>query len=136
MQSVREFMTEDIVTIESDSPIEDAARLMRQYDVGLLPVMDGDSFRGVVTDRDIVIKALAEGRFDERIGAIVSESIVTVSPDDDVERAAELMAESDVRRLPVCENGQLIGMVSVGDLAARADSEMAGVVMEQTGPEY
>lgn len=136
MQTVREFMTEDLVTIESDSPIEDAARLMRQYDVGVLPVMDGDSFRGVVTDRDIVIKALAEGRFDERIGAIVSEGVVTVSPDDDVERAAQLMAESDVRRLPVCDGGVLIGMVSVGDLAARADPEAAGVVMEQTGPEY
>jgi CBS domain-containing protein len=136
MHTVREFMTEDVVTIESDSPIEDAARLMRQYDIGLLPVMDGDSFRGVVTDRDIVVKAIAEGRFDERIGAIVSESIVMVSPDDDVERAAELMAESDVRRLPVCEDGLLVGMVSVGDLATRADSDIAGVVMEQTGPEY
>ena len=135
MQTVRDFMTQDVVSIESDSPIEDAARLMRQYDIGLLPVLDGDSFRGVVTDRDIVVKAIAEGRFDERIGSIVSESIVTVSPDDDVQRAAQLMAESDVRRLPVCENGVVIGMVSVGDIATRVNSKAAGVVMEQTGPE-
>lgn len=135
MQTVRDFMTEDVISIESDSPIEDAARLMRQYDIGLLPVLDGDSFRGVVTDRDIVVKALAEGRFDERIGSIVSESIVTVSPEDDVQRAAQLMAESDVRRLPVCENGVVIGMVSVGDIATRVNSNAAGIVMEQTGPE-
>lgn len=135
MQTVREFMTEDVVTIESDSPIEDAARLMREYDIGLVAVMDGESLRGVVTDRDIVVKAIAEGRFDERVGSIVSETLVTVSPDDDVVRAAELMSETDVRRLPVCDGKQLVGMLSVGDLATRADSNMAGIVMEQTGPE-
>jgi hypothetical protein len=78
VQTVREFMTEDVVTIESDSPIEDAARLMREYDIGLVAVMDGESLRGVVTDRDIVVKAIAEGRFDERVGSIVSETLVTV----------------------------------------------------------
>jgi len=135
VQTVREFMTEDVVTIESDSPIEDAARLMREYDIGLVAVMDGESLRGVVTDRDIVVKAIAEGRFDERVGSIVSETLVTVSPDDDVVRAAELMSETDVRRLPVCDGKQLVGMLSVGDLATRADSNMAGIVMEQTGPE-
>jgi CBS domain-containing protein len=135
VQTVREFMTEDVVTIESDSPIEEAARLMREYDIGLVAVMDGESLRGVVTDRDIVVKAIAEGRFDERVGSIVSETLVTVSPDDDVVRAAELMSETDVRRLPVCDGKQLVGMLSVGDLATRADSNMAGIVMEQTGPE-
>lgn len=135
MQTVREFMTAEVVTIPSDSPIEDAARLMRQHDVGVLPVMDGESFRGVVTDRDIVVKALAEGRFDEQVGAIASTSLVTVSPEDDVRRAAELMAESDVRRLPVCEDGRLIGMVSVGDIATRVNAGAAGIVMEHTGPD-
>jgi CBS domain-containing protein len=108
---------------------------MREYDIGLVAVMDGESLRGVVTDRDIVVKAIAEGRFDERVGSIVSETLVTVSPDDDVVRAAELMSETDVRRLPVCDGKQLVGMLSVGDLATRADSNMAGIVMEQTGPE-
>lgn len=135
MQTVREFMTEDVVTIESDGSVEEAARLMREYDIGIVAVMNGDSLRGVVTDRDIVIKAIAEGRFDETVGAIVSETLVTVSPDDDVVKAAELMSETDVRRLPVCEGNQLVGMLSVGDLATRADSNMAGIVMEQTGPE-
>lgn len=135
MQTVREFMTEDVVTTESDSSIEDAARLMREYDIGLVAVMDGQSFRGVVTDRDIVIKAIAEGRFDERVGSIVSETVVTVSPDDDVNKAAQLMAEADIRRLPVCDGQQLVGMLSVGDIATRADSNVAGIVMEQTGPE-
>lgn len=135
MSTVAEFMTTNPVTVPSDSSIEEAARLMRQYDVGILPVMDGDSFRGVVTDRDIVVKAIAEGRFDEHVGAIVSSSIVTVTPEDDVERATELMSESDVRRLPVTVGGQLVGIVSVGDLATRQDPALAGAVMEQTGPE-
>ncbi len=88
-----------------------------------------------MTDRDIVVKAIAEGRFDEHVGAIVSSSIVTVTPEDDVERATELMSESDVRRLPVTVGGQLVGIVSVGDLATRQDPALAGAVMEQTGPE-
>ena len=135
MSTVREFMTSNPVTVASDSPIEEAARLMRQHDVGVLPVMDGSSFRGVVTDRDIVIKAVAEGRFDETVGAITSNTLVTVSPEDDVKKATELMSESDVRRLPVCDNGELVGIVSVGDLATRQDAKYAGEVMEQTGPD-
>jgi len=135
MSTVSEFMSTNPVTIPSDAPIEQAARLMRDHDIGFLPVLDGESFRGVVTDRDIVVKALAEGRYDERVGGIVSASVVTVTPDDDVQRATELMAEADVRRLPVCVDGQLVGIVSVGDLATRQSPALAGHVMEQTGPD-
>lgn len=135
MSSVREFMTANPVTISSKGSIEEAARLMRQHDVGVLPVLDGSSFRGVVTDRDLVIKALAEGRMDQMVGQIASNSPVTVSPDDDVRKATQLMSESDVRRLPVCEGDRLVGIISVGDLATRQDPAYAGTVMEQTGPE-
>ena len=135
MSTIREIMTSNPVTISSDSRIEDAARLMREHDIGVLPVMDGDKILGLLTDRDIVVRALAERRFDEQVGAIISAGVVTVSPDDDVKKAAELMSERDVRRLPVCDKGRLVGIVSVGDIATRQDPGSAGTVMEQTGPE-
>lgn len=135
MSMVREFMTTNPITISSQSSVAEAAKLMRDHDVGVLPVLEGQSFCGVVTDRDIVVKALADGRFDQRVGAIASSQVVTVSPDDDVRKATQLMSESDVRRLPVCVDGRLVGIVSVGDLATRQDPALAGTVMEQTGPE-
>lgn len=135
MSNVREFMTSDPVTVSSDCSLMEAARIMRAHDVGVLPVINEGEFCGVITDRDIVIKAVAAGRFDDTVGSFISMGVVTVAPDDDVERAAELMSENDVRRLPVCDGGNLVGMLSVGDIATRASKEYAGTVMEQTGPE-
>ena len=134
MPTVREFMTNDLITISSDGSMEDAAQLMRTHDVGLLPVMEGKHFKGVVTDRDIVVKGLAEGRMQDKIGSIATKMIVSLAPGDDVAKAVRLMSETDVRRLPVCEDGELVGIVSVGDLATRTASENAGTVMEETGP--
>ncbi|MEO8540052.1 MAG: CBS domain-containing protein [bacterium] len=134
MTNVRDFMTKNPITISSESPIQEAARLMRTHDVGLLPVMENGAFRGVVTDRDIVVKSLADGRFDDTVGSIVSKSLVTLAPDDDAKKATELMSTHDVRRLPVCDGLELVGMVSVGDLATRQDKKYAGAVMEKTGP--
>ncbi len=135
MSNVREFMTANPVTISKDGTLEEAARLMRQHDIGVLPVTDGQSFHAVITDRDIVVKALADGRMNVRVGDIATREVVSVSPDDDVREAARVMAQSDVRRVPVCVDGQLVGIVSVGDLATRQDPAYAGQVMEQTGPE-
>lgn len=135
MPSVSEFMTKNPVTISSKGSIEEAAKLMRQHDVGLLPVMDGDSFCGVITDRDIVVKGLADGKAGGSVGSIATSKVVSLSPSDDVKKAVELMSKTDVRRLPVCENGRLVGIVSVGDLATRTESKNAGTVMEETGPE-
>ena len=127
-------MTKNPITISVESPIQEAARLMRTHDVGMLPVMDNGAFRGVVTDRDIVVKSLADGRFEDTVGSIVSRSLMTLAPDDDAKKATELMSTHDVRRLPVCEDSKLVGIVSVGDLATREDKKYAGSVMEQTGP--
>lgn len=135
MSTVKEFMSTNPISVASDCSIQEASRMMRQHDIGFLPVVDGESFRGVVTDRDIVVKALAEGRVDQNIGSIISSSIVSVTPDDDVKRATQLMSEGDVRRLPVTVDGRLVGIVSVGDLATRQDPQFAGRVMEQTGPD-
>jgi CBS domain-containing protein len=135
MAKVRDFMTTSVVTVSSDMQLTDAARLMRDEDVGVLPVVDGGQLKGVVTDRDLVVRGLADGKQSGRVGDLLTEYLVCLEPDDDEKQAEKLMSENDVRRLPVVENGRLVGMVSVGDLAVRANDKRAGKVMERTGPE-
>lgn len=134
MNKVREFMTTSPVSIELSAPITEAAKLMAEHDIGLLPVTRGGELVGVITDRDIVVRAVARGSCDGSVESIISEGVVTVSPDDDERSAVSLMSEHDVRRVPVAEKGRLVGMVSVGDIATRADSQLAGTVMKNTGP--
>ena len=134
MPNIKEFMTTNTVSIESSQSIAEAARLMKQHDIGMLPVTSGGALVGVVTDRDIVVRAIAEGANDRTVGDIVSANPVVVAPTDDEESAVRLMSQYDVRRLPVADQGTLVGMVSVGDLATRAGSQFAGTVMKNTGP--
>lgn len=134
MAKIRDFMTTDLVTVNAQAEIAEAARLMRDADVGVLPVVDGERVRGVITDRDIVVRGIAEGKSAARVGDIMREGLVSLSPDDDEEHAEKLMSDNDVRRLPVLENGKLVGIVSVGDLAQR-NQKRAGKVMEKTGPD-
>lgn len=134
MRTVQEFMTPDPVSIDEGQPITEAAQLMREHDVGILPVTRAGELIGVITDRDIVMRAVAEGTTDEPIATILKEGVFTVSPDDDERAAVTAMSKHDVRRLPVSSGGQLVGMVSVGDLATRADTQLAGTVMKNTGP--
>ena len=134
MRAVRDFMTKDPVTVPSSTTLTEAACLMREHNIGFLPVVDGGKFVGVVTDRDIVIRGVADGSIDCAVGAILSSEVTCLAPDDDDARAASLMNSADVRRLPVTEGGRLVGIVSVGDLAVRADAQLAGEVIEGTGP--
>jgi CBS domain-containing protein len=134
MTRVRDFMTTDVVSVGPESDLNKAAQLMKQHDVGILPVVEGEKLCGVVTDRDIVIKGLAEGKQAARVSEVMSGNIVSLSPDDDENTARKLMSDNDVRRLPVCQDDRLVGMVSVGDLAVRTDERHAGEVMEKTGP--
>jgi CBS domain-containing protein len=135
MTKVREFMTTDLVTVNVQAALAEAARLMRDADVGVLPVTDGKDVLGVITDRDIVIRGLAEGKVGAKVGEIMVDGLVSLSPDDDEQAAVKLMSDNDVRRLPVMEGGHLVGMVSVGDIAVRASDKKAGKVMDKTGPE-
>jgi CBS domain-containing protein len=134
MPHIQDFMTSNTVSVEASQPISEAARLMKQHDIGLLPVTSGGSLVGVVTDRDIVIRAVAEDAASRSVGEIVTPNPVIVSPADDAKTAVRLMSQHDVRRLPVAEQGTIVGVVSVGDLATRAGSELAGTVMKNTGP--
>ena len=119
---VRDVMTKDPVTCPADTAVTDAARLMRDRDIGAVLVTDGEALKGIVTDRDIVVRCVAAGKADQaKLGDACSASMTTVSPDMSAEDAARVMAEQAVRRLPVVDNGRPVGVVSLGDLAVERD---------------
>lgn len=124
---LREVMTSPAIRIHPEEPVAVAARTMAQYNIGAMPVC-GSNGRvcGVITDRDIVTRCLAAGRSPSQtcVGDVMTASITAVSPDMNVEEAATLMGQKQVRRLPVMENGKLCGMVSLGDLSIRGESTL------------
>jgi CBS domain-containing protein len=117
-RTVRDAMTSNPRTIERSTPLQEAGRLMRDEDVGSLPIVEGERLVGVLTDRDIVVRAVADGRIDATAGDIASKDIVTVDAGQPLAEAAQLMAEHQVRRLPVCEeDGRVVGMLAQADVA-------------------
>ena len=127
MQKVREVMTENPVVLPKDASIVEAARLMRDHGIGDVIVVDGDRAEGIVTDRDIVIRAVAEGTVPDqvRVEDVLSGDLAAVTPDDPVERAIALMREKAIRRVPVVESGRPVGIVSLGDVAVERDADSA-----------
>jgi CBS domain-containing protein len=127
MQKVREVMTEDPVVLPKDATIVEAARLMRDHGIGDVIVTDGDRAQGIVTDRDIVVRAVAEGSDpgQVRVEDVLSGDLAAVTPEDSVERAIALMREKAIRRVPVVESGKAVGVVSIGDLAIQRDADSA-----------
>ena len=125
--SVRHVMTPNPVTLPGEAPVVEAAKKMRDENIGDVIVLDGDSICGVVTDRDIVVRVLAEERepAGTKLGEICSRELATVSPDDDLTQAGDLMRERTVRRVPVVEDGRPVGIVSMGDLALERDPDSA-----------
>lgn len=126
-QTVRDVMTPQPVAVSADTALTEAARFMREEGIGQLMVTQGGTLYGVVTDRDIVVRAVAEHRDPDRTtaGDVASRDLVTVSPDDRLDEAVRLMRERSVRRLPVVEQGHPVGMVSLGDLAMERDERSA-----------
>jgi CBS domain-containing protein len=126
MQTVRDVMTTHVVSLPSETTLAEAARTMREQDIGDVVVSDGQSLNGLVTDRDIVVRAVAE-RCDPAsttIGEIMTRDLVTVRPDDTVQSAALLMRDHAIRRIVVCDDREgVIGIVSIGDLAEQIDPE-------------
>lgn len=118
-EKVREIMTTDVDMVVPSAKISDAAEKMRNLNVGSLPVLDQNKLVGLITDRDITIRATADGANPDEVmvSEIMSKEVVTVSPDTSLDEAARLMATHQVRRLPVVENDQLVGMLSLGDVA-------------------
>jgi CBS domain-containing protein len=118
-KKIRDIMTPDPVGVYYDQTLAETARVMRNADVGAVLVVNGDSLSGVVTDRDLVVRGLAEGAGpDSPVGPVCSAKLVGVDADADVTEAEQLMGENAVRRLPVIDAGQIVGIVSMGDLSA------------------
>ena len=125
-QSISDVMTRDPKTVETNATIADAAKLMRDNDIGAILVTDGDELKGIVTDRDITVKAVADGQDSSvEVSQVFTESPVTLSPDDTVDDAINLVREHNVRRVPVVEDGKPVGIVSIGDLAIERDQDSA-----------
>jgi CBS domain-containing protein len=124
-RKVEEIMTRDPRTVNADDTIVDAARTMRDSDIGDVVVMDGGQVSGIVTDRDIVVRGVADGRDAEStvVSEVCTTGIETIDPDASVDDALRLMREHDIRRLPVTKNGRPIGILSLGDLAVEREPE-------------
>jgi CBS domain-containing protein len=124
---VKEAMHKGVNWVSPTTPVTELAKLMRAHDIGCIPIGEDDQLVGMVTDRDIVVRAVAEGRdlTGTRLAEICSAGIVTVSPDDETATALRLMRGSAVRRLPVVEDGRPVGIVSIGDLTSDRDEPSA-----------
>lgn len=122
---VRHAMTEAPQTISLDSTAADAAGLMRQLDVGVIPIADGERLKGLVTDRDIVVRVIAERKEPNSVsvGDIMTKQVATVTPDMQLSEAREIMEKHKVRRLPVVKDEKLVGILSLGDVAWASESE-------------
>jgi CBS domain-containing protein len=119
MQKLSEVMNTDVQTISPDAAIEEAAQEMRDGDFGLVPVVEDEELIGVITDRDIAIRAVAEGRDSSTlVREVMSEGVVWASEDDSIDDAARIMSDHQIRRLPIVDEEQhLVGIVSLGDFA-------------------
>lgn len=131
---VTDAMTRDPRSVELETPVTEAAKILRDEDVGSLPVVKDGRVSGMVTDRDLAIRVLADGRDpgSTRVADVVSGDPVTVRPDQDLDEALRLMARHQVRRLPVVEDGdRLVGILAQADVALTGDDERAGEVVEE-----
>jgi CBS domain-containing protein len=120
-------MTKDPVLLGGDESAAEAASAMKDADTGAIVVAEDGQLRGIVTDRDVVVRAVAGGRdpSEVKIGEICSEDVTTLQPDDPVEEAVRIMRSKHVRRVPVTEGSDVVGIVSIGDLAIERDPDSA-----------
>jgi CBS domain-containing protein len=122
-QTVSDIMTKTLVTLSAEHTVRDAARHMREANVGAIVVQKHGNLFGIVTDRDIVVRCLARGgNCDEvPLAEICSPQVTTIRPDDDVDHAVNIMRDRAIRRIPVVKNGKAVGILSLGDLAIVRD---------------
>jgi CBS domain-containing protein len=132
-QTVQEAMTSNPTAITPETTAQEAARLMKTEDVGALPIVEDGRLTAVVTDRDLAIRAIAEGRGTETpVGELASRDLITIDPQQNLDEAARLMAEHQVRRLPVVEeDGRLVGMLAQADVAQSGHDRLTGEVVEK-----
>jgi CBS domain-containing protein len=133
-KTIKDTMTSNPCSIDADKPVSYAAKMMRDEDVGLAPIVEGDRLVGTLTDRDIATRVVAEGRDPESttVREVASSNVVTVNPQQGLNDALQLMAKHQVRRLPVVEeDGRLIGVVAQADVAEHAEPSETGRMVEE-----
>jgi CBS domain-containing protein len=132
-QTVQEAMTSNPTAITPDTTAQEAARLLKTENVGALPIVEDGRLTAVVTDRDLTVRVLAEGRGAETpVREVASQDLVTIDPQQNLDEAARLMAEHQVRRLPfVEEDGRLVGMLAQADVAQAGHDKLTGEVVEK-----
>ncbi len=133
-KTIRDLMTKNPCSIDADKPVAYAAKMMRDEDVGLAPIVEGQKLIGTLTDRDIAIRVVAEGKDPQSttVREVATTRLVTIDPDQDLDDALGLMAKNQVRRLPVVEeDGKLTGVVAQADVARHASDQQTGEVVEE-----
>jgi CBS domain-containing protein len=133
-KKVRDLMTENPCSIDADKPVAYAAKMMRDEDVGLAPIVEGQKLIGTLTDRDIAIRVVAEGKdpATTAVREVATKKVVTVEPQRDLDQALRLMAKNQVRRLPIVEeDGRLVGVVAQADVARHASEKQTGELVEE-----
>ena len=131
---IKDAMTANPCTIDADKPVAYAAKMMRDENVGLAPVVEGNRLVGTLTDRDIAIRVVAEGKDPEQttVREVASKDLVTVDPEQDLGEALRLMAKHQVRRLPVVEeDGRVVGVLAQADVAREGDDSATGELVEE-----
>ena len=132
---LRDIMTRDVEIVSGDASLQEAAAKMKKLDVGMIPVCDGDQLRGMLSDRDITIRATADGRdpTKTKVAEIMSRDIVYCLEDQEIEEAVSLMEARQIRRLPVLnQDKRLVGIVSLGDIAVHTgDRDLAGETLQE-----
>jgi CBS domain-containing protein len=133
-KQISELMSPNPCAIEADKPVAYAAKMMKDEDVGLAPIVEGDRLVGTLTDRDIVTRVVAEGKDPQSVSVreVASTDLVTIDPQHDLGDALQLMARNQVRRLPVVEEGgRLVGVVAQADIAREAKEKQTGELVEE-----
>jgi CBS domain-containing protein len=133
-KKIRDVMTKNPCAIDADKPVAYAAKMMRDEDVGLAPIIEGQKLVGTLTDRDIATRVVAEGKDPQSttVREVATRRVVTIDPDQDLDEALRLMAQNQVRRLPVVEeDGKLAGVVAQADVARHASDRQTGEVVEE-----
>ena len=132
MKTARDLMTSPAECLAPEETLVDAARMFSKYDVGSMPVVDGDTLVGVITDRDIIVEGVAKNLdlADTQISKIMSRNVVTVPVGDDALTVARVLADNQIRRVPVVDGDRVVGVVSQADVALELDNATAGEVVE------
>jgi CBS domain-containing protein len=133
-KNVRDAMTSNPCTIDADKPVAYAAKMMKEENVGIAPIVEGNRFVGTLTDRDIVTRVVAEDRDPQTVRAreVASTDLITVDPEQNLDEALRLMASHQVRRLPVVEeDGRVVGVLAQADVAEEAKAKQTGEMVEE-----